>query len=180
MSRKKTKDPAIQVTTYSRVMLKLSGEALIGQKDFGIDPVLLGRVADEIIEGRRAGVEVAVVIGGGNFFRGAHAGMLGMDRSQADHVGMLATVMNALVLQGALEKRGQFTTRVTGSEHEWQDSPQTMWLLLRNSLLVEFKGVAGHQPGRRTARCAHPGASSSRGETSYYIHIEDLTKIKYA
>lgn len=94
---------------YGRVLLKLSGEALQGDRDSGIDPAVVGRIADEIVEACAGGLELAVVIGGGNFWRGAKASGLGMDRVTADHVGMLATVMNALAVQDALEKRGQVT-----------------------------------------------------------------------
>ncbi len=91
-----------------RILLKLSGEALMGSADYGIDPELIGRIADEILDARRAGVEVGVVIGGGNIFRGAGLAAAGMDRVTGDHMGMLATVMNALAMQDAVEKRGGF------------------------------------------------------------------------
>ena len=91
---------------WSRVMLKLSGEALQGQADSGTDPEIVGRIADEIVAATEAAVEVAIVVGGGNIWRGAEAAALGMDRATADHAGMLATVMNALALQDALEKQG--------------------------------------------------------------------------
>ena len=90
---------------YSRILLKLSGEALMGDEPYGIDPKVLGRLADEIIEVVRAGVQVGVVIGGGNIFRGAGLAAAGMDRVTGDHMGMLATVMNALAMQDAIEKR---------------------------------------------------------------------------
>jgi uridylate kinase len=89
---------------YSRILLKLSGEALLGAADYGIDPVVLQRVAGEIAEAHSAGVQIGVVIGGGNIFRGAGLAATGMDRVTGDHMGMLATVMNALALQDALEK----------------------------------------------------------------------------
>ena len=94
---------------YSRVLLKLSGEALMGTRDSGIDPAIVSQVADEVAEAALTGVEIALVVGGGNFFRGARAAELGMDRVAADHVGMLATVMNGLLLQDALEKRARHT-----------------------------------------------------------------------
>ena len=93
---------------YQRILLKLSGEALMGEADYGIDPNVIGRLADEIIEVRRAGVEVGVVIGGGNIFRGAGLAAAGMDRVTGDHMGMLATVMNALAMADAIEKRGGY------------------------------------------------------------------------
>jgi hypothetical protein len=83
---------------YNRILLKLSGEALLGEEDYGIDPKVIGRVAREIREVVRESVQVGVVIGGGNIFRGAGLAAAGMDRVSADHMGMLATVMNALAL----------------------------------------------------------------------------------
>jgi len=96
---------------YKRVLLKLSGEALMGGLGFGIDPDVALTVADEVAEVHASGVELGVVIGGGNIFRGIRAEALDMDRVSADHMGMLATVINSLALQDALEKRG-LETRV--------------------------------------------------------------------
>lgn len=96
---------------FHRVLLKLSGEALQGDLGFGIDPGILKTLASEIKEVQRLGVEVAIVIGGGNIFRGVAASTLGMDRATADYMGMLATVLNSLALQDALE-RIDVTTRV--------------------------------------------------------------------
>ncbi|PHS70945.1 MAG: UMP kinase [Methylophaga sp.] len=93
---------------YKRVLLKLSGEALMGNADFGIDPEVIVRFAKEIAELSAQGVELGVVIGGGNIFRGAGLAASGMERVSADHMGMLATVMNALALQDALEQQGAF------------------------------------------------------------------------
>ena len=89
-----------------RVLLKLSGEALMGDEDYGIDPKVIGRLAREVIEAQQAGAEVALVIGGGNIFRGAGLAAGGMDRVTGDQMGMLATVINALAMQDALEKLG--------------------------------------------------------------------------
>jgi uridylate kinase len=91
---------------YRRILVKLSGEALLGSEDYGIDPAMLKRIASEIRDVTALGVEVAVVIGGGNIFRGAGLSRSGMDRVTADHMGMLATVMNALAMQDALEGLG--------------------------------------------------------------------------
>jgi uridylate kinase len=88
---------------YQRIILKLSGEALLGDEDYGIDPRIIDRIASEIAEVIRSGVEIAVVIGGGNIFRGAGLAESGIDRVTGDHMGMLATVMNSLALQDALE-----------------------------------------------------------------------------
>ena len=91
---------------YQRILLKLSGEALLGSEDYGIDPAIIGRIANEILEVRKAGVEVAIVIGGGNIFRGAGLAQSGIDRVTGDNMGMLATLMNSLALQDAMEKVG--------------------------------------------------------------------------
>jgi uridylate kinase len=96
---------------YRRILLKLSGEALMGEQGFGIDPAVATQVARDVAEVRALGVEVAVVIGGGNIFRGVAASARGMDRATGDYMGMLATVINALALQDALEHQ-QITTRV--------------------------------------------------------------------
>jgi uridylate kinase len=91
---------------YTRVLVKLSGEALLGDGDYGIDPAVLKRIAGELQDIAQMGVQLAVVIGGGNIFRGAGLARAGMDRVAADHMGMLATVMNSLALQDALESLG--------------------------------------------------------------------------
>lgn len=94
---------------YRRILVKMSGEALMGQVGFGVDAEVLRFVAEQIESAARHGVQVAVVIGGGNIWRGTDAAAHGIDRAQADYMGMLATVINALALQDALEKRGVFT-----------------------------------------------------------------------
>ena len=93
---------------YRRVLLKLSGEALMGDLDYGIEPKVIQRIAAEITTAREGGVEIAIVIGGGNIFRGAGLARAGMDRVTGDYMGMLATVMNALAIQDALESAGVF------------------------------------------------------------------------
>ena len=95
-----------QSPVYQRVMLKLSGEALMGRRDYGLDTEMIGTIAQDIRAVVAMGAQVCVVIGGGNIFRGVSAAASGMDRSQADYMGMLATVMNALAMQAALEKAG--------------------------------------------------------------------------
>jgi uridylate kinase len=99
---------------YKRILLKLSGEALMGGRRNGIDPETLANIADEIVEVQKTGVEIAIVIGGGNIFRGVTAATEGIDRVAGDHMGMLATVINALALQDALERRNA-NTRVTSA-----------------------------------------------------------------
>ena len=93
---------------YRRVLLKLSGEALMGELDYGIEPAVIQRIAAEIAAAHKSGVEIAIVIGGGNIFRGAGLARAGMDRVTGDYMGMLATVMNALAIQDALESLGVF------------------------------------------------------------------------
>ncbi len=107
-------DMAIKLKTklqYKRVLLKLSGEALMGSHEYGLDPVVVQRIATEVSEIHKMGVEVCMVVGGGNIFRGISGASAGMERASADFMGMLATVINALALQDALEKMGT-TTRV--------------------------------------------------------------------
>jgi uridylate kinase len=94
---------------YNRVLLKLSGEALQGDKQYGIDPKVIDGIADELKEIKDLGLEIAVVIGGGNIFRGIQAEERGMERATADYMGMLATVINGMALQDALERKGVFT-----------------------------------------------------------------------
>ena len=94
---------------YKRVLFKVSGEALMGEKGYGIDPVVIDSIAEEIKEAHESGVELAVVIGGGNIFRGLAATAIGMERASADYMGMLATVLNSLAMQDALEKKGVVT-----------------------------------------------------------------------
>ncbi len=101
---------------YRRVLLKLSGEALMGEQAFGVDPVVASRIAHDIGEIQTLGVQTAIVIGGGNIFRGIAASAKGMERATADYMGMLATVINALALQDALEKAGVVTRVLSAIE----------------------------------------------------------------
>ncbi|HPK22080.1 MAG TPA: UMP kinase [Smithella sp.] len=103
-----------QKAAYKRVLLKLSGEALMGKQSTGVDPDVANYIADEIKSLSRMGVQLGIVIGGGNIFRGIEASARGMDRTTADYMGMLATVINSLALQSALEERG-LPTRVQSS-----------------------------------------------------------------
>jgi len=101
---------------FHRILVKLSGEALLGAQGFGVDADVAARIAQEIHEIRELGVEVAVVVGGGNFIRGVAASAHGIDRVVGDHMGMLATVINALALQDAIERCGSHTRVVTAIE----------------------------------------------------------------
>lgn len=101
---------------YERVLLKLSGEALMGDAGYGIDPQVLDSLARQMKDVTDSGVQVAIVVGGGNIFRGLAASAKGMDRAQADYIGMLATVMNALALQDAMEGRGVYTRVMSAIE----------------------------------------------------------------
>jgi uridylate kinase len=111
-------DTAISTVTpvYKRALLKLSGEALMGEQQFGVDPAVATRIARDVGDVQQLGVETAIVIGGGNIFRGLAASARGMDRATADYMGMLATVINALALQDALEAQGIHTRVVTAIE----------------------------------------------------------------
>jgi uridylate kinase len=99
----------LATTLFNRILLKLSGEALMGELDYGTDPAQIERVANQVRIVREQGVEVAIVVGAGNIYRGLEGAAEGMDRATADYMGMLATVMNALALQDALEKMGVVT-----------------------------------------------------------------------
>jgi uridylate kinase len=101
---------------YQRILLKLSGEALMGAQNGGIDPAVVNMIADQVKEIRELGVEVALVIGGGNIFRGVSGASKGLDRVTGDHMGMLATMINALALQDGLEKKGIQTRVMSGIE----------------------------------------------------------------
>ncbi|MDT8375816.1 MAG: UMP kinase [Mariprofundaceae bacterium] len=101
---------------YKRVLLKLSGEVLMGDTGYGIDPETISRLAAELIEVRKSGVELAIVIGGGNIFRGMMGTASGMDRASADYMGMMATIMNAIALQDAIERQGE-SVRVISALH---------------------------------------------------------------
>lgn len=98
----------LKTPAFKRILLKLSGEALMGRYDYGIDPDILGRISQEVVDLNRMGVQIAIVIGGGNIFRGAGLAEAGMDRVTGDQMGMLATVINSLALQDALERCGVF------------------------------------------------------------------------
>jgi uridylate kinase len=108
--------PSTQTPVYKRALLKLSGEALMGEQQFGVDPAVATRIALDVESIQSLGVETAIVIGGGNIFRGLAASARGMDRATADYMGMLATVINALALQDALEQQGVVTRVVTAIE----------------------------------------------------------------
>jgi uridylate kinase len=103
---------------YKRILLKLSGEALMGDRSFGIDPKQLDQYTDDIQLAKEKGVEIAIVIGGGNIFRGVEAEGAGIDRVQGDYMGMLATVINAMAVQSSLEKKGITTRLMSGIKME--------------------------------------------------------------
>jgi len=103
---------------YKRILLKLSGESLMGEDNYGIDPNRLQKYAEEIKKVKDLGVEIAIVIGGGNIYRGVQAEKTGIDRVQGDYMGMLATLINAMALQSALEQNGMFTRLMSGIKVE--------------------------------------------------------------
>lgn len=130
---------------YKRILLKLSGESLAGDKGYGIDEVTVGNVCDKIKEIRDMGVEVSIVIGGGNIWRG-RAG-LGMERTTADYMGMLATIINGLALQDALEKRGLYTRLQTSIEMKQIAEPYIRRKAVRHlekGRIVIFAGGTGN------------------------------------
>ncbi|MEM8771742.1 MAG: UMP kinase [Pseudomonadota bacterium] len=115
MTEPSTASPAA-ASRYKRVLLKISGEALMGSSQYGIDPETVDRIAGEVKDAKELGVELCLVIGGGNIFRGVSRGAQGMERASADYMGMLATVMNALAMQNALEKIGLYTRVLSAIE----------------------------------------------------------------
>ena len=132
---------------YNRVLLKLSGEALMGDRDFGIDPVRIAKYAEEIKAVAETGVQVGIVIGGGNIFRGISGASQGMDRVQADHMGMLATVINGLALQGALEIAGVKTRLQSAIEMDKVAEPFIRRRAIRHlekGRVVIFSGGTGN------------------------------------
>jgi uridylate kinase len=141
------RDRGISRPVYKRVLLKLSGEALKGQRAYGIDPNVCGRIAAEVKEIRDLGVEVAIVVGGGNIFRGVSASAKGMDRTTADYVGMLATIMNGMALQDALEKCGVATRVQSAIEIKELAEPfirRRAVKQLENRIVVIFVGGTGN------------------------------------
>lgn len=132
---------------YRRILLKISGEILAGEGDYGIDPPVIQQIALEIKQVKNLGVEVAIVIGGGNIFRGMAASSKGMDRASADYMGMLATVLNGLALQDALEKIGVFTRVQTAIEMREVAEPYIRRRAIRHlekGRVVIFAGGTGN------------------------------------
>jgi uridylate kinase len=132
---------------YSRILLKLSGEALLGARSFGIDPDVVDVIAREIKQVRELGVQVGVVVGGGNIFRGAEAQQRGVERNVADYMGMLATVINSLALQDALEKQGVQTRVQTAIEMKEIAEPFIVRRAIRHlekGRVVIFAGGTGN------------------------------------
>ena len=117
---------------YQRILLKLSGESLMGNESFGISPEMIRYVADEVVSAAKMGVQIGVVVGGGNIFRGVAASSYGMDRTAADHMGMLATVINSIALQEAIEKMGVETRIQTAIEMHAVAEPYILRRALRH------------------------------------------------
>lgn len=124
-TRTQRKIATMQHPVYTRVVLKLSGEVLAGDRPYGTDPEVVGRIASELAEIHRMGVSLAVVVGGGNIFRGVSASARGMDRTTADSIGMLATLLNCLVLQNSLERSGVETRVLSAVEVRQLAEPYT-------------------------------------------------------
>ena len=129
--------------TYKRVLLKLSGEALMGEKPYGIDPAIVQSIAEDVSKVVDNNVQLAIVVGGGNIFRGLKGSADGMDRATADYVGMLATVMNAISLQDGLERVGVATRVQTAIEMQEIAEPY-----IRSCLLYTSPSPRDHQPSR--------------------------------
>ena len=137
----------IGMPRYSRILLKISGEALMGGKPFGLDMAMVGRVAAEIAEVWRMGIEIGLVIGGGNIFRGVSDAAKGMERTTADYMGMLATVMNALAMENALTKQGVAARTMSAVPMPTVCEPftrQRAWKHLEAGRVVLFAGGTGN------------------------------------
>ena len=155
---------------YKRVLIKLSGEALMGDLSFGISPEMIKYVAGEIRSVAELGVQIGIIVGGGNIFRGIAASSYGMDRSQADHMGMLATVINSLALQDALEKQGIETRVQTAiSMHEVAEP----YILRRANRHLERGRVVIFGAGTGNPYFTTDTAAVLRGQE---IHAEILLK----
>ena len=132
---------------YKRILLKLSGEALMGQQGLGIDPEIVAKIALELKEVKELGIQIGVVIGGGNIFRGLSASARGMDRVSADYMGMLATVINALALEDYLERNGVYTRVMTAIKMEQLAEPFIRKKAIRHlqkGRIVVFAGGTGN------------------------------------
>ncbi len=132
---------------YQRILLKLSGEALMGQQGLGIDPQVVSNIALELKEVKELGIEIGIVIGGGNIFRGLSASARGMDRVSADYMGMLATVINALALEDYLERNNVYTRVMTAIKMEQLAEPfirRRAILHLKKGRIVIFAGGTGN------------------------------------
>jgi len=137
----------MQTLKYKRILLKLSGESLMGKKGFGIDPEVLDFFADEIIAAHKLGVQIGVVIGGGNIFRGLNANDQGIDRVTGDQMGMLATVINSLALQNAIEKKGTYSRLMSALKMEEIAEPYIRRRAIRHlekGRIVIFGAGTGH------------------------------------
>jgi len=135
------------MTVYKRILLKLSGEALMGQQGLAIDPNIVQNIAEELKEVKELGVEIGIVIGGGNIFRGISASARGMDRVSADYMGMLATVINAMALQDFLERDGIITRTLTAIRMEQLAEPYIRRRAIRHlekGRIVIFAGGTGN------------------------------------
>jgi len=137
----------MQTLKYKRILLKLSGESLMGKKGFGIDPEVLDFFADEIISIHKLGVEIGVVIGGGNIFRGLNAGDQGIGRVTGDQMGMLATVINSLALQNSIEKKGTYSRLMSSIKMDEIAEPYIRRRAIRHlekGRIVIFGAGTGH------------------------------------
>ena len=148
---------------YKRVLLKLSGEALAGDLGYGIDPKVVDSLADEIADVVHDGVQLAIVVGGGNIFRGVSGATDGMDRAQADYIGMLATVMNALALQDAFERHGIFSRVQSAINMQEVSEPY-----------IRRRAIRHMEKGRVVILAAGPGNPSFTTDTTAALRACEL------
>src|SRR3989449_5196411 len=158
---------------YKRILLKLSGESLLGEKTFGVDRAFADYLAAEIHDVHALGIEIAVVVGGGNICRGVSDSAQGMDRVSADHMGMLATVINALALQDSLERAGVFTRVLSAIEMKEVAEPFIRRRAIRHmekGRVAIFAAGAGHPPFSPDTPAGRPALEIQAARTPQATH----------
>ena len=153
---------------FKRILIKLSGEALMGKLDFGTDPAEVERIARQLVATRNRGVEIAIVVGAGNIYRGIDGAAQGMDRATGDYMGMMATVLNALTLQDALEKHGQYTRVLSAIDVREVAEPyirrRAMRHLEKGRIVIFAAGTHAANEDRMLSHPALAGLTQTRRE----------------
>ena len=167
--------PERHAPAFRRALLKLSGEALMGDREYGVDPKTVLSIAREVVAVRSGGTELAVVVGGGNFYRGMKAAAEGMDRATADYAGMLATLLNALALQDALERLGANTrvqSAITVSEVAEPYIRRARSQGHGHDGALALHGQQSRDPRLRAGRGQHPSGRCGRAGRHDHLHAE--------